>query len=240
METAVNIDDLAAVTETRYPFGTNPISIKSDELKLFWKLMTGSNAVDCYTGELIKETHQEIVRNVAVACEHEMELHAAYMTYADWLAHVDEQRQMGNLLRDVSSKEIVAQCMIEFDKWKLATTRVRQLESNLKACREDRIRGLKEVLLMKTKIQSIDTENWIPKDDFFEAVANEIHEMSQSVPMTEYYRMQRVWAHETGRPFFNSREMTCDGQLSFENDPFNSHPIRGTLTERFAAMATAL
>jgi hypothetical protein len=239
--------DLDAVTETKYPFSdgvrNGGFELGSDDMRRFWRLLTlpGSGVVDCYTNEQM-EPHQSIAKSVAVACERAIELAAAHASVMDRIAFLDSRREAGELYEDIRRSELVAQCMVIFDEWKLSTTRIAKLRSNLSACRADRIARLEEAIALQPALskQGSQAGSWTPDAAFLDTMKSEVLEMKRSVRMTTYYRMQSAFAHQTGRPFFCPSELNRSGELSFQNDPYSRHPIKGTVAERFRAMALAV
>jgi hypothetical protein len=235
--------DLNAVTDTQYPFddkeNKNGIQLESEVVIRFWNLFTrsGDDVRSWYTGEAVGP-HQRFARTVAVACEREIELHAAYESVMDRIEYVDKQRRAGELLPNVQRSALVAQCIIIYDKWMLSTVRVKRLKLDYYKCQEDRIKRLNEAIdlvpIIQNGVESEEhLESWVPDAAFINAMKQEVAELKAGIRMTRYYRMQSAWADVTGRPFYNRGELDLSGVIAMESDPYSCHPIKGTMQERF-------
>lgn len=240
--------ELAAITEKSFSFtedeekGGVKVQLESLPHQL-WELLANRSKVLVHPYYKHLGTIEDLGRQLASACEEEINLHADYCDVADRVAYIDEKNADGDFVEEMNRRQLMRSSKVIFSNWDKARMRVKRLEQLWMAYRNDRTNRLVKALNIyrniDTAVDAVGSDQWAPDIKFANALLSQIEQLKAGVKMTAYYEMQNCVSHLIQRPLFASSELSRNLEMTMKTDPYMRSPITGSVLERMQLLSVA-
>lgn len=223
------------VTQRRFSFGSSRVEVcyPMDEfLKLVLEHPSEKELLDPITRRPYREPLQVVESRAREALDMVAWKQAVFLSLTDRIDAQDAAVKLGGEgaeleLLEMDREDMVRRANDVFDESVVAKQLADDYEESYKEMRLNRKQRLERALELKADPL---VHGWAPSSELLGEIKAEIRDMDFGVLPSDWFRVQHLFAEQTGRLLFSPRQFSMGGRQLGE-DRWHKGPVKGTVDE---------